>query len=59
MRRKETLISTISELITKARREMLMARAIGDSKAEQVWMEAVDRLLDTYAEERQQVDGEV
>lgn len=53
MRRKETLIYTITDLITKAYAELKSARSAGDRDGERVWMGAIDRLLDIYVEEKQ------
>ena len=41
-----------TELIVHSYRELVKARIAGDVKAERVWREAMDRLLDEYIEER-------
>lgn len=49
----ESLIETITDLILNARGELLAARSVGDLKSERVWAEALDRLLESYIEDKQ------
>ena len=44
---------TITDLIINARKEMVLAAEVGDSKMETFWSEAMDRFLDAFAREGQ------
>ena len=52
-------MESTADRIKHARKEQLAARAASDLKAEQVWTEAIDRLVEVYLKEvkHQNVDS--